>query len=404
MSLQFPDLGRRSYGDILDEMVSSIPKYSENWTNYNPSDPGIMILEILAWIFDATLYRIDRLSEESYINFLRLVAGASGEEVETLIETLKKNPYADKYHIDVLEILQKMEKKKKRERKDIIDMKAAALLFIQSNYRAITEENFKTLAIEATLDRKEGSPQVKRAIVRGNPEGNVEIIIVSDQYEYLFSWNDIPGDDNERLIGILKERFDIEWAVNAKIEKIDDVKTIRLSSENHYVSLKLTDDESKVILETDDDRTDQFIAKMEKDKLNIYQFDKYIELKETVKKYLEPRKLICTKIIVKEPVFTPLNIYVEVVCVPDFRSDPTSHVIRKNINEFLDQLEGGDNKKGWDYGRALTIFELYHIIEETEGVDRVVSVVMDGNPSLKIKQIEGLIHPINIKVNVVENK
>lgn len=87
---------------------------------------------------------------------------------------------------------------------------------------------------------------------------------------YLFSWNDIPGNDNKRLIGFLKKRFDIEWTDNVKIEKIDDGKTIRLSFENNFLSLKLNDDETKVILKIADVRTDEFIAKTEKDKLNIY--------------------------------------------------------------------------------------------------------------------------------------
>jgi len=33
-----------------------------------------------------------------------------------------------------------------------------------------------------------------------------------------------------------------------------------------------------------------------------------------VKDYLEPRKLICTKIVVKEPVYSSLKIFVEAAC------------------------------------------------------------------------------------------
>jgi len=81
----------------------------------------------------------------------------------------------------------------------------------------------------------------------------------------LFSW-----DDNERLIGFLKKRFDIEWAENAKAETTDDGKTLRLYFENHLISLKLNDDITKVDLKIDDGRTYEFIAKTENGKLNIY--------------------------------------------------------------------------------------------------------------------------------------
>ncbi|MCD4736932.1 MAG: hypothetical protein K8R53_12885, partial [Bacteroidales bacterium] len=87
---------------------------------------------------------------------------------------------------------------------------------------------------------------------------------------HLFSWNDIPGNDNKRLIGFLKKRFDIKWADNAIIEKCDNDKTIRLSFKHNFLSLELNDDKTKVILKIDDGRTDEFIAKTENDKLNIY--------------------------------------------------------------------------------------------------------------------------------------
>lgn len=97
-----------------------------------------------------------------------------------------------------------------------------------------------------------------------------------DGWEYLFSWNNIPGNDNERLIGFLRKRFDIEWVNQAEIEKNDSEKTITLSFENNYIYLNLNEDKTKVILTIDDVRTDEFIAKTENDKLYIYHQDKVI--------------------------------------------------------------------------------------------------------------------------------
>jgi hypothetical protein len=88
--------------------------------------------------------------------------------------------------------------------------------------------------------------------------------------KYLFSWNEIPGNDNKRLIGFLKKRFDIVWADNAEIEKIENGRTIRIYFENNYLTLELNDGETKAILKIGNVRTDEFIAKKENDKLNIY--------------------------------------------------------------------------------------------------------------------------------------
>jgi hypothetical protein len=316
MQIQFPDLATRTYKDILEEMISTIPKYSEEWTNYNPSDPGIMILETLAWIFDATFYRINMIPEESYINFMTLIAGARGDEVDKQLEILKKDPNSDRYHIEILEYLKEIEGSKKRgqKNKNIMEMKAVALRFINSKYRAITEEDFRSLAIEATEKNHENDPKVKRVEINKGPEGRIDITIISDQ------------------------------------------------------------------------------------------LDKYDELKKIVKDYLEPRKLLCTKINVTEPDYSPVNIYIEVVCLLNTRQDMTADRIRKNILEFLDPLKGGDDKKGWGYGRPLTVFELYHIVEETEGVDHARSVIIDNHPALKIKKVGGLIHPVDVTIKIVENR
>lgn len=86
----------------------------------------------------------------------------------------------------------------------------------------------------------------------------------------LFSWDNIPGDDDSRLKEFLAKKFNIDWIKTAKIEKIDDGRTIRLTAENKYLSLKLNNEKTKVNLETNDGRTYEFIVKIENGKLNIY--------------------------------------------------------------------------------------------------------------------------------------
>ena len=36
--------------ELMEENISKIPIYTDEWTNFNPSDPGITILENLAGI------------------------------------------------------------------------------------------------------------------------------------------------------------------------------------------------------------------------------------------------------------------------------------------------------------------------------------------------------------------
>jgi hypothetical protein len=86
----------------------------------------------------------------------------------------------------------------------------------------------------------------------------------------LFSWDNIPGNDNEKLIKFLKHNFGIDWVKAAKIEKINNDKTIRVYIENNSISLKLNNEKTKAIMTIDNSRYEEFIVKMENNKLNIY--------------------------------------------------------------------------------------------------------------------------------------
>lgn len=88
--------------------------------------------------------------------------------------------------------------------------------------------------------------------------------------EYLFNWNEIPGNDNERLIEFLTQKFGIDWVKTVKIEKIDNSRTIKLTSQNNFISLNLNYENTKVKLKIDDERIDEFIVKIESGRLNIY--------------------------------------------------------------------------------------------------------------------------------------
>jgi len=87
---------------------------------------------------------------------------------------------------------------------------------------------------------------------------------------YLFSWDNVPGNDNGRLIDFISQKFGIDWVKRAKIEKIDYGRTIRVYFENNNLFLRLNDDKSHVNLNINDGKTDKFPVKLENSKLNIY--------------------------------------------------------------------------------------------------------------------------------------
>ena len=42
------NIPRKTYEELMEENYGKIPIYSSEWTNYNPSDPGITIMETLS--------------------------------------------------------------------------------------------------------------------------------------------------------------------------------------------------------------------------------------------------------------------------------------------------------------------------------------------------------------------
>lgn len=87
---------------------------------------------------------------------------------------------------------------------------------------------------------------------------------------YLFSWDKVPGNDNNRLLGFLKETFDISRAENARIIKSEDGRTLQVFTGEKAVEITLNESMDKAVLKISDGRTYGIQVKDENGGLNIY--------------------------------------------------------------------------------------------------------------------------------------
>ncbi len=67
------NLDDRDYKDLVDECLLRIPRYCPEWTNFNPSDPGVTMVELFAWLTDQMLLRFNQVPRRNYITFLELL-------------------------------------------------------------------------------------------------------------------------------------------------------------------------------------------------------------------------------------------------------------------------------------------------------------------------------------------
>ncbi len=67
------NLDDRTFEDLVEECILRIPRYCPEWTNYNPSDPGMTMIELFAWLTDQMLLRFNQVPERNYVTFLEML-------------------------------------------------------------------------------------------------------------------------------------------------------------------------------------------------------------------------------------------------------------------------------------------------------------------------------------------
>ena len=72
MKLAAPNLDDRTYQDLVDEALRRIPAYIDGWTAVTPSDPGVTLLELFAWLTEIVLYRQNQMPDWLTIKMMQL--------------------------------------------------------------------------------------------------------------------------------------------------------------------------------------------------------------------------------------------------------------------------------------------------------------------------------------------
>jgi predicted phage baseplate assembly protein len=73
--MPFPDiqLDDRTFETLVTEAKRRIPGYTPEWTDLNESDPGVTLLQLFAWLEEMILWRLNRVPEKNFIEFLKLI-------------------------------------------------------------------------------------------------------------------------------------------------------------------------------------------------------------------------------------------------------------------------------------------------------------------------------------------
>jgi Baseplate J-like protein len=75
LETQTPVIDDRQFDDILEEIKTRIARYTPEWVwnDYNDSDPGITLAQLMAWLSEMMIYRMNKVPDLNYIKFLELL-------------------------------------------------------------------------------------------------------------------------------------------------------------------------------------------------------------------------------------------------------------------------------------------------------------------------------------------
>lgn len=84
--LPLPNLDDRVFEQMMQEARKAIPKLMPQWTDENAHDPGVTMLELMAWLIEMQQYYLNRVTVQSERKFLKLLGAAPREEASAQCE------------------------------------------------------------------------------------------------------------------------------------------------------------------------------------------------------------------------------------------------------------------------------------------------------------------------------
>jgi hypothetical protein len=277
LSLTVPNLDDRSYADLLAEARALIPALAPDWTDHNLADPGITLVELFAWLTEMLLYRLNQVTDQNRLAFLRLISGPEWQQGD----------------------------------KSVAEAVRHTVLELRKPGRAVTADDFERLALAA-------DPRVARA-------------------------HCLPRTRNERA-NVMPA--DVSVVI---LPKPDDVLALLFAAVPFLLAVPLL---------------------------------------PAVREALEPARLLTTRL----HVVAARRVAIAVTLTIHGRSDAVEERLLEQAEEalktFLDPHAGGPDGRGWPFGRAVYVSEVYDRLARLPQVDYVTATA--GKPVLAAVPVERL--------------
>ena len=261
MPISIPNLDDMTWDELVEEGRSLIPAWAPDWTNHNPSDPGITLLELFAFFSEVLIYRVNRISDDHTVEFLKLINGPGWAPSMSLSD----------------------------EKRKALEKLLHPRLVTPGDYERVLRENLDRL----TLSTGEAVARVKCV-----GESNLELVADNPQP---------PSVAGHVSVIVLPRR-------SANPSK---------------------------------------------------------ELLRRVRHFLEPGRLLTTRLHVVPPQYVKVSVWATLVLRQDTDAEAIQSGAIDRLETFFDPLEGGPDRKGWPFGRSVYLSEIYQLLQDIPGVEYV---------------------------------
>jgi hypothetical protein len=270
MPLPLPNLDDRDYTELVEMARSLIPSEAPDWTDHNPSDTGIVLLELFAWLTELLLYRVNQIPDRSQESFLRLLRGNAKLQVDPA---------------------------------QLQAVTQQTILDLRQRYRAVTVADYEYLVMRDWAGK----------VARVKAFANRDLI-------------ERPFSNDARHAGYISLVILPQVAASA----------------------------SPYTLPADD-------------------------LKAELWEYLDQRRLIATKHRIVGPDYVKVSVTADLYLEAGTRPDQVEQAALDQLEQFFHPLTGGEDVRGWPFGRSVYLSEVYQQLDQVPGVDYVQAVRLNSD-------------------------
>lgn len=175
LTIELPDLDNRDFEQLSQTLIAAAPQYTADWNDFNPSDPGVALIELFAWLAESLLYRANRIPPDTEFAFAQWIAGTAGTALVEEIASLKQSRL-DPDRLDLLEAMQAAADRK--------TLQSAIARYRTTPFIPVTKDDWDAIAKSANQLLNKG-PWIGRAITTVDGEFTRVMLVNSTLPGYL---------------------------------------------------------------------------------------------------------------------------------------------------------------------------------------------------------------------------